>query len=114
MVDLVTLKESQEARRRAHNLINKVRNHKKIKGHYKFFCNIIGSRARGCVVKDLNGKYDFDFQIILTKNSKNGDKNPTEIKKDFFRAFTDCKNKSEKFSFDFVIIKTVIYGKERR
>lgn len=129
MVDLVTLKESQEARRRAHNLINKVRNHKKIKGHYKFFCNIIGSRARGCVVKDLNGKYDFDFQIILTKNSKNGDKNPTEIKKDFFRAFTDCKNKSEKvedsktvitvrcskdserfninsekFSFDFVII----------
>ena len=31
MVDLVTLKESQEARRRAHNLINKVRNHKKNK-----------------------------------------------------------------------------------
>ena len=39
MVDLVTLKESQEARRRAHNLINKVRNNKKIKGHYNFFCN---------------------------------------------------------------------------
>lgn len=129
MVSMVTHRESQEARRRAHKLIEKVRKHPKILGHYKFDCRIIGSRKRGCIVKDATGKYDFDFQIVLTKNSPDGDKNPTKIKEDFWRAFTDSKNKGEKvensttvvtvrcskcpekfdasqekFSFDFVII----------
>lgn len=129
MVALVTHRESKEARQRAHKLIEDVRKHKKIDGHYKFFCKIIGSRKRRCIVKDDNGKYDLDFQIVLTKNSKDGDSDPTQIKKDFLSAFTDCKNKGErvedsttvvtvrcsksqecfeasleKFSFDFVII----------
>ena len=129
MVNLVTHRESKEARQRAHKLIESVRKHKKIYGHYKFFCKIIGSRKRRCIVKDANGKYDLDFQLVLTKNSKDGDSNPTQIKKDFLRAFTDCRNAgeivedsttvvtvrcsksnekfdfaSEKFSFDFVII----------
>ena len=129
MVALVTHRESKEARQRAHKLIEDVRKHKKIDGHYKFFCKIIGSRKRRCIVKDDNGKYDLDFQIVLTKNSKDGDGDPTQIKKDFLRAFTDLKNKGEKvedsttvvtvrcskgqecfeaslekFSFDFVII----------
>ena len=46
--------------------------------------------------KDENGKYDLDYQIILTKNSKQGDGNPTKIKADFFQAFTDCKKTNEK------------------
>lgn len=129
MVNLVTHRESKEARQRVHKLIEEVRKHKKIDGHYKFFCKIIGSRKRRCIVKDDNGKYDLDFQIVLTKNSKDGDGDPTQIKKDFLRAFTDLKNKGEKvedsttvvtvrcskgqecfeaslekFSFDFVII----------
>lgn len=129
MVNLVTHRESKEARQRAHKLIEEVRKHKKIDGHYKFFCKIIGSRKRRCIVKDDNGKYDLDFQIVLTKNSKDGDGDPIQIKKDFLRAFTDLKNKGEKvedsttvvtvrcskgqecfeaslekFSFDFVII----------
>lgn len=129
MVALVTHRESKEARQRAHKLIEDVRKHKKIDGHYKFFCKIIGSRKRRCIVKDDNGKYDLDFQIVLTKNSKDGDSDPTQIKKDFLSAFTDCKNKGErvedsttvvtvrcsksqecfeasleKFSFDFVVI----------
>lgn len=129
MVALVTHRESKEARQRAHKLIEDVRKHKKIDGHYKFFCKIIGSRKRRCIVKDDNGKYDLDFQIVLTKNSKDGDSDPTQIKKDFLSAFTDCRNKGErvedsttvvtvrcsksqecfeasleKFSFDFVII----------
>ena len=73
MVNLVTHRESKEARQRAHKLIEEVRKHKKIDGHYKFFCKIIGSRKRRCIVKDDNGKYDLDFQIVLTKNSKDGD-----------------------------------------
>lgn len=129
MVGLVTQRESKEARQRAHKLIEDVRKHKKINGHYKFYCKIIGSRKRRCIVKDDNGKYDLDFQIVLTKNSQDGDGNPTQIKKDFLSAFTDCRNKGErvedsttvvtvrcsksqecfdasleKFSFDFVII----------
>ena len=129
MVALVTHRESKEARQRAHKLIEDVRKHKKIDGHYKFFCKIIGSRKRRCIVKDDNGKYDLDFQIVLTKNSKDGDSDPTQIKKDFLSAFTDFRNKGErvedsttvvtvrcsknqecfeasleKFSFDFVII----------
>lgn len=129
MVNLVTRRESEEARRRADKLIEDVRKHEKIYGHYKFFCRIIGSCKRGCIVKDKEGKYDLDFQIVLTKNSKDGDNNPTKIKKDFLRAFLDCKTISEKvedsttvitirhsknnigfdesrekFSFDFVII----------
>ena len=129
MVALVTHRESKEARQRAHKLIEEVRKHKKIDGHYKFFCKIIGSRKRRCIVKDDNGKYDLDFQIVLTKNSKDGDGDPIQIQKDFLRAFTDLKNKGEKvedsttvvtvrcskgqecfeaslekFSFDFVII----------
>ena len=96
MVNLVTHRESKEARQRAHKLIEEVRKHKKIDGHYKFFCKIIGSRKRRCIVKDDNGKYDLDFQIVLTKNSKDGDGDPTQIKKDFLRAFTDLKNKGEK------------------
>lgn len=128
-MNLVTHREIKEARQRAHKLIEDVRKHKKIDGHYKFFCKIIGSRKRRCIVKDANGKYDLDFQIVLTKNSKDGDGNPTQIKKNFLEAFTDCKNMGErvedsttvvtvrcskgqkcfeepleKFSFDFVII----------
>lgn len=129
MVNLITHRESREARQRAHRLIENVRKHTKIYEHYKFFCRIIGSRKRRCIVKDNKGKYDLDFQIVLTKNCREGDNNPTQIKKDFLRAFTDCKNagekvedsttvitircsknnekfdaSTEKFSFDFVII----------
>lgn len=126
---LVSFNESKEARQRATKLIQEVRKHSKIKGRYKFCHRLIGSGKRRCIVKDSNGKYDLDYQIILTKNSKQGDSNPTQIKADFFQAFSDCKNlnekvensttvvtvrtaknqgafeaSKEKFTFDFVII----------
>ena len=126
---LVSRKESKEARQRATKLISDVRNHPKISGHYKFHHRLIGSGKRRCIVKDSDGKYDLDYQIVLTVNSKQGDSKPTQIKADFFQAFSDSKNKNEKvensttvitvrasknegsfdaskekFSFDFVII----------
>ncbi len=129
MVKLLSYKSYSEARQRADKIIKDVRKHAKIKGHYKFFTLLIGSQARRCVVQDKNGKYDLDYQIILTCNSKEGDGNPTKIKNDFFQAFTDCKKinekvensttvvtvrcsksaekfdeKNERFSFDFVIL----------
>lgn len=129
MVKLVTHKASSEARQRAHKLIEDVRKHKLIDNHYRFFCRPIGSQKRKCIVQDVNGKYDLDFQIVLTAKSKDGDNDPTAIKKAFVQAFKDCKNQNEKvedsttvvtvrcsknsgtfdanqekFSFDFVII----------
>lgn len=129
MVKLITHKASSEARQRAHKLIADVRKHHLIFNHYKFFCRPIGSQKRRCIVQDKDGKYDLDFQIVLTKKSKDGDSDPTAIKKAFLQAFTDCRkcnekvedsktvvtvrcSKSnsvfdatqEKFSFDFVII----------
>ncbi|MCM1532883.1 MAG: hypothetical protein NC114_11540 [Ruminococcus flavefaciens] len=129
MVKIITHRASSEARQRAHKLVEDVRAHHLIKNHYKFFCRPIGSQKRRCIVQDKNGKYDLDFQIVLTKNSKDGDSDPTAIKKDFLQAFTDYSNHNErvedsktvvtvrcsksdgkfdadqeKFSFDFVII----------
>ena len=129
MVKLIPYTEYEEARNRARRLVEDVRKHPSICGHFKFNCRPIGSQKRRCIIKDKNGKYDLDFQIVLTKNSKDSDSNPTAIKKAFFRAFTECSNQNErvedsttvvtvrcsknqgkfdaskeKFSFDFVII----------
>ena len=129
MAKLIPYSEYKEARARAQKLIHDVRRHSSIHEHYKFVIRPIGSQSRRCVIKDNHGKYDLDYQIILTKNSKDGDSDPTAIKKAFLRAFTDCGNNNErvedsttvvtircsknqgkfdtskeKFSFDFVII----------
>lgn len=117
-----------EARARANKLIRVVRKHNKIHKIYKFNIKQIGSQKRRCVIQDSNGKYDLDYQIVLTHNCK-GSLKPTDIKKAFLCAFTECTNKNEKvedsttvvtircsknnnkfdadlekFSFDFVII----------
>ena len=129
MVKLIPYSEYKEARARAKKLIHDVRRHPSIYKHYKFVIRPIGSQSRRCVIKDNHGKYDLDYQIILTKNSKDGDSDPTAIKKAFLCAFTECSNHNEKvedsstvvtvrcsksqdkfsaskekFSFDFVII----------
>lgn len=126
MVKLVTKKASSEARQRADKIIRDV--HKLLKKEYKFFCRPIGSQTRRCIVQDKNGKYDLDYQIVLTENSK-GKMDPTTIKKRFLWAFITVRKynervedsttvvtvrcskeegkfnvKTEKFSFDFVII----------
>ena len=126
IVKLITRKASSEARQRADRIIRDV--HKLLGKEYRFFCRPIGSQTRRCIVQDKNGKYDLDYQIVLTKNSK-GKMDPTSIKKKFLWAFTTVKHnnervensttvvtvrcskeecefnaKTEKFSFDFVIL----------
>ena len=83
MVKLITKKSSSEARQRADKLIRDV--HKLLGKEYIFFCRPIGSQTRRCIVQDKNGRYDLDYQIVLTKRSK-GDLNPTSIKKKFLWA----------------------------
>ena len=82
MVKIVTKKASSEARQRADRIIHDVR--KLLGKEYIFFCRPIGSQTRRCIVQDKNGKYDLDYQIVLTQNSK-GDLDPTSIKKMFLR-----------------------------
>ena len=125
---LLSYKSYREARQRAYKLIHDVRKYPKIHKVYKFNIKLIGSQKRRCVIQDSSGKYDLDYQIVLTNNCK-GSLEPTEIKKAFLCAFTECANKNEKvedsttvvtvrcsksnhkfdaslekFSFDFVII----------
>ena len=69
IVKLITRKASSEARQRADRIIRDV--HKLLGKEYRFFCRPIGSQTRRCIVQDKNGKYDLDYQIVLTQNSKN-------------------------------------------
>lgn len=125
---LLSYASYKEARQRAHKLIHDLRRHIKINKFYKFNVRLIGSQKRRCVICDNKGKYDLDYQIVLTCNCKCS-LLPTDVKKAFLRAFTDSANKNErvedsttvitvrcsksselfnasleKFSFDFVII----------
>ena len=92
---LIPYNSYREARARAHKLIDDVRKHKNIHKLYKFNIKLIGSQKRRCVIQDSNGKYDLDYQIVLTHNCR-GNLEPTDIKKAFLCAFTECANKNEK------------------
>lgn len=108
MVKLVTKKASSEARQRADRIIHDVR--KLLGKEYIFFCRPIGSQTRRCIVQNKNGKYDLDYQIVLTQKSKR-DLDPTSIKKRFLWAFTSVRNKNEKVE-DSTTVITVRCSKE--
>lgn len=121
----VTKKQSSQARNFANKLLKELQKELKIK--YKFTTKLVGSAKYNTILKDEDGWFDVDYQIILTKNSKEYKKNclsnSTGIKEDFFNFFNEkYKNNkyfkvensttaitlidySHKFSFDFVIIK---------
>ena len=121
----VTKKESSIARRKANELLKQFKN--KLKDKYKFSCRIVGSATWNIITKNKDGFWDVDYQILLTKNSKeykdNKLSNPTQIKEDFFNIlnnkYKNDKTKkvensttaityidsNNKFSIDFVIIK---------
>lgn len=120
----VSKKECRVARQRALKLLNIVQ--RELSKKYKFTFRLVGSGKWGTMVKDEKGHYDLDYQILLTKNSKeyqnNQLKDATEIKQDFIGAFnkhisknekiensttaiTLINNERHKFHIDFVIIK---------
>lgn len=128
----VTRKESSKAREFANNIL--IFYHKNLKSKYKFTQRIVGSAKYNTVLKDKDGYWDVDYQIFLTKKSReyknNGLKYATTIKNNFF----DCLNekyknnnryciqnsttaitvidKKEKFSIDFVILRVFPDNKE--
>lgn len=121
----VTKNECKIARQRVHKLISNLQ--KNLKYRYKFSYKLVGSGAWGTMIKDQDGKYDLDYQLILTKNSPYYKQNkkyphPTEIKKDFILAFNklikdkECIENSttaitlinqdnKPYTIDFVIIR---------
>lgn len=124
MYERISKKQCRVANHRALKLIKDVQ--KELKSKYKFSFRLVGSSKWGTMVKDKNGDYDLDYQILLTKNSKeyknNKLKNATKIKQDFFGAFNKYKAQNERiensttaitlkntnghhFHIDFVIIK---------
>lgn len=128
MYERVSKRESRIARQRATALIRDVQN--ELKASYTFMPRLVGSGAWGTMVKDENGEYDLDYQLILTRNSKKYNKgndsfpNPKEIKRDFISAFQCSLNDGEKiedsktaitlindngkpYHIDFVIMKTL-------
>ncbi|MCI5938825.1 MAG: hypothetical protein SOU07_00495 [Bacilli bacterium] len=121
----VTKKESKPIRMFGYNVISDLR--KGLCNKYKFAHRLVGSAKWNTILKDKNGWWDIDFQLLLTKNSSEYKENelshPTIIKNDFFNFLKDkykdnknyvvqnsttaitLINNTSKFSIDFVIIK---------
>ena len=123
MFERVTKRESRIARERVAAIILKIQ--KILRDKYTFTYRLVGSAKWGTIIKDDSGKYDLDYQLLLTSKSKefkaNKLSNPTMIKNDFYGAFSKALDQSERiensttaitlynnskpFSVDFVIIK---------
>lgn len=124
-MERVTKKQSSEARKFAKEVLNSL--HNKLRDKYTFAERLVGSAQWNTILKDSKGFWDIDYQLLLTSNSKeylkNGLKNATKIKNDFFNylneAFKNNKNfrvensttavtlinLRDKYSYDFVIIR---------
>lgn len=126
-------KEIASALSQAKSIIKDLHHHFNEREMYKFTERLVGSAKWNIVLKDKDGFFDLDFQLLLTKNSKKikdfdeekEKKNEaTMIKEDFFNYMNEKYNdrekyglensttsitfinKREKYSIDFVLIKT--------
>ena len=124
-MDRVTRNESSEARCSANEIIKYL--HEKLSYKYIFTQRIVGSAVYNTIIRDKDGYFDVDYQLLLTSNSpeykKNGLKHATNIKNDFFNCLNEMfKNNKNfrvensttaitlinltyKYSIDFVIIR---------
>ena len=121
MHDYVTKAEQRAARNLAHEMFMEL--HGILEGEYTFYTKLVGSGKKGTVIRDSDGRFDLDYQIILTKNSKifkeTGKFDPTETKRKFMGEMQKIlkshrledsttaitlNDKTSKFSIDFVLI----------
>ena len=126
--------EINKSLEQARLIISDIHQHFNVGKQYKFTERLVGSAKWNIVLKDNDGFYDLDYQLLLTKNSKkikNYDEKvekkteATMIKEDFFNYMNDKYsdrekyelqnsttaitfiNKKAKFSIDFVLIKSL-------
>ena len=131
-MERVTKKQSSEARKFAKVVLNYL--HNELSDKYTFAERLVGSAQWNTILKDSKGFWDIDYQLLLTSNSKeylkNGLKDATKIKNDFFNClnkfFKNNKNfrvensttavtlinLTDKYSYDFVIIRLFPQNKE--
>lgn len=131
-MERVTKKQSSEAREFAKEVMNYL--HNELSDKYTFAERLVGSAQWNTILKDNNGFWDIDYQLLLTNNSeeylKNGLKNATKIKNDFFNCLNEVFrnnrnfrvensstavtliNLKDKYSYDFVIIRLFPENKE--
>lgn len=131
-MERVTKKQSSEAREFAKKVMNYL--HNKLSDKYTFAERLVGSAQWNTILKDNNSFWDIDYQLLLTSNSeeylKNGLKNATKIKNDFFNCLNEVFrnnrnfrvensstavtliNLKDKYSYDFVIIRLFPENKE--
>lgn len=124
-MDRVTRNESNEARSSANEIIKYL--HEELSDKYTFTQRIVGSTVYNTIIRDKNGYFDVDYQLLLTSNSPeykiNGLKHATNIKNDFFNCINEIFKSNKnfrvensttaitlinmacKYSIDFVIIR---------
>lgn len=85
----VTKKVSREPREEFEVIIKDVR--KSLKNLYKFNISLNGSAKFNCITRDINGSFDIDYQMILTKNCKSSSypKDTTNVRNEIFNAFKE-------------------------
>lgn len=88
----VTRQERKVANARALKIVRDIQSY--LSPKYKINPRLVGSARYNAVIRDINGIYDMDYQLILTHNSQEFDANI--IRKDFFNAFNNIKNNNEK------------------
>ena len=95
----ITRNEQKLARSRANELLSNLR--KELKGTYRMTFRLAGSGSWGTMVRDPEGRYDLDYQIILTRNSKDYQQsvigNPKKVKETIRAVFDSLRNKGESF-----------------
>ena len=98
----VTKKESSEARYSANEIIKYL--HNELSNKYTFTQRIVGSAVYNTIIRDKDGYYDVDYQLLLTSNSpeyqKNGLKHATNIKNDFFNCINEFFKHNKKFKVE--------------
>ena len=72
-MERVTRTESSKARQFATNILQQL--HSSMREKYIFTANIVGSAVWNTIIKDKNGYWDVDYQILLTRKSKEYKKN---------------------------------------
>lgn len=99
-------KEINKSLEQARSIINDLHQYFNVGKQYKFTERLVGSAKWNIVLKDNDGFYDLDYQLLLTKNSKkikNYDKKvekkteATMIKEDFFNYMNDKYSDREKY-----------------
>ena len=94
----ITRREQKIARTRANCLLQEMR--QSLRDRYRMTFRIAGSGCWGTMVRKPDGSYDLDYQIFITRNSKDYEsikKDPKKVKDAIRGAFDRLKNKGESF-----------------